>query len=53
MTAFILEKIEDIPKEKFVNYFLGTFYSMTADLIRSEEPDKYGAPEDKLYEPPL
>ena len=53
MTAFILEKIEDIPKEKFVNYFLGTFYSMTADLIRSEEPDKYGAPEDKLYEAPL
>jgi len=33
MTAFVIEKIDEITPEKFVNYFLGTFYSMTADLI--------------------
>ena len=53
MSAFILEKLEEIPKKKFVNYFLGTFYSMTSDLIKSQEPEKYGAPEDKVYEPPI
>ena len=52
MTAFIIEKCEEIPKWKFINYFLCSFYSMTIDLMRFKEPNKYCAPEDKIFVPP-
>jgi len=34
MVEFVIEKIKEIPKEKFVNYFLKSFYSMAADLLQ-------------------
>ncbi len=33
MTEFVIRKIDKIPQEKFINYFLKTFYSMAADLL--------------------
>ena len=52
MASFIIEKCEKIPKHKFINYFLASFYSMAVDLLKFNEPEKYGAPEDKIYTPP-
>ena len=52
MASFIIEKYKEIPKLKFINYFLCSFYSMAVDLMKFNEPEKYGAPDDKIYDPP-
>ena len=52
MAAFVIKKSREIPKVKFVNYFLYSVYNMLADLLQFHEPEKYGAPKDKVYAPP-
>lgn len=52
LTKFMKENLDKIPEEKYFNYFLCSFYDMIADLIQFQEPEKYGAPKDKIYEPP-
>lgn len=52
MAGFINKKIEEIPKETFVNYFKWSMKDILQDLIQYKQPDKYGAIKDKIYAPP-